>query len=61
MLLLLVVTLAVLSLSHWFIEPLVRGFTPALSAVGLGWVLVFAVVWLLAGASQDEPPRNPKA
>ncbi len=60
MLLLLVFSLVVLSLSHWLFEPLVRGLTPALSSIGLGWVLLSLVVWLLAGASADESPRNPK-
>jgi hypothetical protein len=61
MLLLLLFTLLVLSLSHWLFVPLLRGLTPALSSVALGWVLLSLVVWLLAGASSDEPPRDPKA
>jgi hypothetical protein len=61
MLFLLLIPLLLLSLSHWLFEPLLRGLTPALSSVGLGWVLVALVVWLLAGAASDDPPRNPKA
>jgi len=59
--LLLSFTLVVLSLSHWLFEPLLRGLTPSLSSVGLGWVALALVLWLLAGASSDEPPDNPKA
>jgi hypothetical protein len=60
MVLLLFFTLLVLSLSHWLFEPLLRGLTPVLSFAGLGWVLLGLGLWLLAGASSDEPPRHPK-
>lgn len=53
--------LGLLSLSHWLFEPLVRGLTPPLSSTGLGWVAVALALWLLAGASPDEPPNKPKA
>jgi hypothetical protein len=39
---------------------LLRGLTPVLSFAGLGWVLLGLGLWLLAGASSDEPPRHPK-
>lgn len=50
-----------LSLSHWFLEPLVRGLTPPLSSTGLGWLLLAGVVWGLAGAASNEPPNKPKS
>jgi hypothetical protein len=61
MALLLFFTFVVLSLSHWMLEPLLRGLTPPLSSVGLGWVILVLLLWLLAGPSSDEPPDNPKA
>ncbi len=59
MLLLLACALMVLSLSHWLFEPMLRGLIPALTSAGVGWLLLLLVVWLLAGASSDEPPSNP--
>lgn len=59
MVLLALLVLLVLSLSHWLFEPLLRGLTPALSSAGLGWVVLVAGLWLLAGVSSDEPPANP--
>lgn len=48
-------SLLVLSLSHWLLEPLVRGLTPLLSAAGMGWLAAAVALWLLAGASADHP------
>jgi hypothetical protein len=60
MLILLLFVLMVLSLSHWLFEPVLMAFTPAFSLVGIGWVGLLVVLWLLAGTSSDEPPRHPK-
>jgi hypothetical protein len=55
MLLLVLVVLLVLSVSHWLLEPLVRGLTPVLSVAGLGWLALASALWLLAGATGDPP------
>lgn len=49
-----------LSLSHWLIEPLVRGLIPSLSSVGLPWLLLALGLWFLAGATASEPPSDRK-
>jgi hypothetical protein len=58
MVLLVLCTLLVLSLSHWLLEPLVRGLTPLLSAAWFGWLALVGVLWLLAGASGDQPSAS---
>lgn len=58
MVLLVLCALLVLSLSHWLLEPLVRGLTPLLSATGFGWLALVGLLWLLAGASGDQPSAS---
>jgi len=60
MVLLALVVLLVLSLSHWLLEPLLRGLTPALSSAWLGWLGLAVALWLLAGSRSDDPPANPR-
>ncbi|MFN9547781.1 MAG: hypothetical protein ACK6AD_12055 [Cyanobacteriota bacterium] len=60
MMLLTMLLLLVLSLSHWLLEPLVRGLTPVLSSAGLAWVGLALALWLLSGTASDEPPTKPK-
>jgi hypothetical protein len=58
MVLLVLFVLLVLSLSHWLLEPLVRGLTPLLSVAGLGWFALAGGLWLLAGASGARPSAS---
>ncbi len=61
MVLLVLLTLLVVSISHWLFEPLLRLLTPPLSSVWLGWGGLALVLWMFAGAASDGPPSNPKS
>lgn len=43
------VLLAMLTLSHWLLQPFAIVVTPLLNLSWLGWALLAVVLWLFAG------------
>ncbi|MFN9631339.1 MAG: hypothetical protein ACK59A_14095 [Cyanobacteriota bacterium] len=61
MVLLVLLTLVVVSISHWLFEPLLRLVTPLLFSVWLGWGGLALVLWMFAGVASEGPPSNPNS